>query len=71
MDKNNFDKIVKNSQDISLKWRQVPAPQRGEYIRLFGEELRQKKQEIALTITTEARKIKTESLEEVQEAIDM
>ena len=55
MDKNNFDKIVKNSQDISLKWRQVPAPQRGEYIRLFGEELRQKKQELARTITTEAR----------------
>ena len=71
MDKNNFDKIVKNSQDISLKWRQVPAPQRGEYIRLFGEELRQKKQELARTITTEARKIKTESLGEVQEAIDM
>tara|TARA_B100000475_G_C15006463_1_gene318549 strand:- start:16 stop:1389 length:1374 start_codon:yes stop_codon:yes gene_type:complete len=71
MDKNNFDKIVKNSQDISLKWRQVPAPQRGEYIRLFGEELRQKKQELARTITKEARKIKTESLGEVQEAIDM
>jgi aldehyde dehydrogenase (NAD+) len=71
MDKNNFDKIVKNSQDISLKWRQVPAPQRGEYIRLFGDELRQKKQELARTITTEARKIKTESLGEVQEAIDM
>ena len=71
MDKNNFDKIVKNSQDISLKWRQVPAPQRGEYIRLFAEELRQKKQELARTITTEARKIKTESLGEVQEAIDM
>ena len=47
MDKNNFDKIVKNSQDISLKWRQVPAPQRGEYIRLFGEELRQKKTRIS------------------------
>ena len=61
MTKKNFDEIVKNSQDISNKWRQVPAPQRGEYIRLFGEELRQKKKELAETITKEARKIKTES----------
>ncbi len=71
MTKKNFDEIVKDSQDISNKWRQVPAPQRGEYIRLFGEELRQKKKELAETITKEARKIKTESLGEVQEAIDM
>ena len=71
MTKKNFDEIVKDSQDISNKWRQVPAPQRGEYIRLFGEELRQQKKELAETITKEARKIKTESLGEVQEAIDM
>ena len=70
MTKKNFDEIVKDSQDISNKWRQVPAPQRAEYIRLFGEELRQKKKELAETITKEARKIKTESLGEVQEAID-
>ncbi len=71
MTKKNFDEIVKDSQDISNKWKQVPAPQRGEYIRLFGEELRQKKKKLAETITKEARKIKTESLGEVQEAIDM
>lgn len=68
---NNFDSIVKISKEVSLRWRNIPAPQRGEYIRQFGEELRLQKEALAETITNEARKIKTESLGEVQEAIDM
>ena len=68
---NNFDSIVKTSKEVSLRWRNIPAPQRGEYIRQFGEELRLQKEALAETITKEARKIKTESLGEVQEAIDM
>ena len=71
MNKENYDGLVKNSKDISNKWMKLPAPQRGEYIRLFGEELRNKKENLAKTITKEARKINTESLGEVQEAIDM
>ena len=68
---NNFDSIVKTSKEVSLRWRSIPAPQRGEFIRQFGEELRVQKEALAETITKEARKIKTESLGEVQEAIDM
>ena len=68
---NNFDSIVKTSKEVSLRWRSIPAPQRGEFIRQFGEELRLQKEALAQTITKEARKIKTESLGEVQEAIDM
>jgi len=68
---NNFNSIVEASEEVSLKWRSIPAPQRGELIRQFGEELRSQKEILAETITKEARKIKTESLGEVQEAIDM
>ena len=68
---NNFETTVTKSKDISMRWRNIPAPQRGEMIRQFGEELRSQKESLALTITKEARKIKTESLGEVQEAIDM
>ena len=68
---NNFNSIVETSEEVSLKWRSIPAPQRGELIRKFGEELRSQKEILAETITKEARKIKTESLGEVQEAIDM
>jgi aldehyde dehydrogenase (NAD+) len=71
MTDNNYETIVQKSNDISLSWRSIPAPQRGELIRQFGEELRLQKKSLAETITKEARKIKTESLGEVQEAIDM
>ena len=71
MNSNEYEALVNKSKEISLKWRSLPAPQRGELIRLFGEELRLQKEPLAQTITKEARKIKTESLGEVQEAIDM
>ena len=71
MNNNEYEALINKSKEISLKWRSVPAPQRGELIRLFGEELRVQKESLAKTITREARKIKTESLGEVQEAIDM
>ena len=68
---NEYEVLINKSKEISLKWRSLPAPQRGELIRLFGEELRLQKESLAQTITKEARKISTESLGEVQEAIDM
>ena len=71
MNRDNYNQLVKKSYEISIKWRSLPAPQRGEYIRKFGEELRRQKVSLAALITEEARKIKTESLGEVQEAIDM
>jgi aldehyde dehydrogenase (NAD+) len=71
MNNKGYEALVNKSKEISLKWRTLPAPQRGELIRLFGEELRLQKVHLAQTITKEARKIHTESLGEVQEAIDM
>ena len=71
MNSKEYETLVNESKEISLKWRTLPAPQRGELIRLFGEELRLQKVQLAQTITKEARKIHTESLGEVQEAIDM
>ena len=71
MNINEYEVLINKSKEISLKWRSLPAPQRGELIRLFGEELRLQKEPLAKTITKEARKISTESLGEVQEAIDM
>ena len=71
MNNKGYEALVNKSKEISLKWRTLPAPQRGELIRLFGEELRLQKVQLAQTIIKEARKIHTESLGEVQEAIDM
>ena len=67
----NYDDLVKASQKAHKKWRLLPAPQRGEIIRQFGNELRNQKSELAKVITKEARKIVSEAEGEVQEAIDM
>ncbi|HEU5482132.1 MAG TPA: aldehyde dehydrogenase family protein [Sphingomicrobium sp.] len=54
-----------------LEWRTVPAPRRGELIRLLGEELRAAKEPLARLVTLECGKIVQESLGEVQEMIDI
>ena len=71
MESNNYNDLVKASKEAHRKWRLVPAPQRGDIIRQFGNELRNEKNELAKIITTEARKIVSEAEGEVQEAIDM
>jgi aldehyde dehydrogenase (NAD+) len=59
------------ASEAFFKWRSVPAPRRGELVRLLGEELRQAKADLAQLITLEAGKILQESLGEVQEMIDI
>ncbi len=54
-----------------LDWRSIPAPRRGELVRLLGEELRAAKEPLARLVTLEAGKILQESLGEVQEMIDI
>ncbi len=54
-----------------LAWRKVPAPRRGELVRLLGEELRAAKTDLARLVTLEAGKIVSEGLGEVQEMIDI
>ena len=54
-----------------LAWRTVPAPRRGELVRLIGEELRAAKEPLAQLVTLEAGKIVQEGLGEVQEMIDI
>jgi aldehyde dehydrogenase (NAD+) len=52
-------------------WRSVPAPRRGELVRLLGEELRAAKADLGRLVTIEAGKILSEGLGEVQEMIDI
>lgn len=52
-------------------WRTVPAPRRGELVRLFGEVLREHKADLGALVTLEAGKIVQEGLGEVQEMIDI
>ena len=52
-------------------WRLVPAPKRGELIRLLGEELRAAKTDLGRLVSIEVGKITSEGLGEVQEMIDI
>ena len=62
--------IASASEAFAL-WRDVPAPRRGELVRLLGEELRASKDDLARLVTLEAGKIVSEGLGEVQEMIDI
>jgi len=62
---------VRQANAAFIAWRCVPAPRRGELIRLFAEELRAAKAELGALVTLESGKILQEGLGEVQEMIDI
>ncbi|XBA80258.1 aldehyde dehydrogenase family protein (plasmid) [Thioclava sp. 'Guangxiensis'] len=63
--------MVAGAQAAFRKWRMVPAPRRGELIRLYGEELRKAKADLGRMVSIEAGKSPSEGLGEVQEMIDI
>ncbi len=65
------DAAIGRAQQAFLAWRKVPAPRRGELVRLLGEELRAAKADLGRLVTLEAGKITSEGLGEVQEMIDI
>ena len=64
-------KAVDAAHDAFLEWRLVPAPKRGELIRLLGEELRAAKAALGRLVSIEVGKVTSEGLGEVQEMIDI
>lgn len=66
-----IEKAIQYSQQAFLQWRKVPAPARGELIRVFGELLREHKQSLGTLVSLECGKILQEGLGEVQEMIDI
>ena len=62
---------VANAHTAFLAWRKVPAPRRGELVRLLGEELRAAKADLGRLVSIETGKILSEGEGEVQEMIDI
>lgn len=67
----NVNAAVKKAQAAFDEWKIVPAPVRGELVRLLGEELRKEKDNLGHLVTLECGKILSEGLGEVQEMIDI
>ena len=62
---------IDRAHDAFLEWRSIPAPKRGELVRMFGEELRAHKAELGKLVSIEVGKVTSEGLGEVQEMIDI
>jgi aldehyde dehydrogenase (NAD+) len=65
------DAKIARSVEAFEAWREVPGPRRGELVRLYGEKLRENKEELARLVTLECGKILEEGRGEVQEMIDI
>ena len=69
--KDEYEAIIAKAQDAFSSWRMLPAPQRGEIVRQFGEKLRAKKEALGKLVSYEMGKSYQEGLGEVQEMIDI
>ena len=70
-DASTYGRIVDRAGEIFARWRNTPAPVRGDYIRLLGQALRDRKEYLGALITLETGKIHAEGKGEVQEMIDI
>ena len=67
----DYENVIASATETAATWRTVPAPKRGEAIRLLGEELRRNKTDLGTLVSLENGKILAEGLGEVQEMIDI
>ena len=69
--KDDFEKIINTASSAFKVWRLMPAPQRGEIVRQFGDRLRELKKPLGKLVSYEMGKSLQEGLGEVQEMIDI
>jgi aldehyde dehydrogenase (NAD+) len=69
--KREYEQVITQAQEAFLEWRKMPAPQRGEIVRLYGEALRQNKDALGRLVSYEMGKSLQEGWGEVQEMIDI
>jgi len=67
----DYENVMTSAVQAAAAWRRVPAPKRGEAVRLLGEELRRHKTDLGTLVSLENGKILAEGLGEVQEMIDI
>jgi aldehyde dehydrogenase (NAD+) len=66
-----YDALIKRAQESCNAWRMMPAPARGNAVRLIGNALRDNRDALGSLVTLEMGKIKAEGVGEVQEMIDV
>lgn len=69
--KEDYEKVMEKATEAFKFWRKMPAPQRGEIVRQFGNRLRELKEPLGKLVSYEMGKSYQEGLGEVQEMIDI
>ncbi|MEM9930988.1 MAG: aldehyde dehydrogenase family protein [Bacteroidota bacterium] len=69
--KAQYDTVIETAQEAFKHWRTIPAPQRGEIVRQYGEALRKHKDALGRLVSYEMGKSLQEGWGEVQEMIDI
>lgn len=69
--KEDYEKVMQSATEAFKTFRMMPAPQRGEIVRQFGQKLREKKDALGKLVSYEMGKSLQEGLGEVQEMIDI
>jgi len=67
----DYDRVTDHSVETFERWRLVPAPKRGQYVRRLGDALRENIEPLAALVTLEVGKILPEGIGEVQEMVDI
>ena len=67
----DYDRVVAQSVETFERWRLLPAPQRGQYVRRLGDALRENIDPLGALVTLEMGKIFPEGVGEVQEMVDI
>lgn len=67
----DYEVVIQQAQKAFVFWRNLPAPQRGEVVRQFGDALRRYKTDLGTLVSYEMGKSLQEGLGEVQEMIDI
>ncbi|MDG1921090.1 MAG: aldehyde dehydrogenase family protein [Flavobacteriaceae bacterium] len=67
----DYENLIERAEHAFLSFRKIPAPQRGELVRQFGNKLREKKMDLGQLVSWEMGKSLQEGLGEVQEMIDI
>ncbi|HVR78078.1 MAG TPA: aldehyde dehydrogenase family protein [Acidimicrobiia bacterium] len=67
----DYERVVASSLDTFERWRQLPAPKRGQYVRQLGDALRERIEPLGALVTLEMGKIFPEGVGEVQEMVDI
>jgi aldehyde dehydrogenase (NAD+) len=66
-----YECLIRTAQETFAEWRMIPAPVRGDAVRLIGNALRDHREALGSLVTLEMGKIKAEGVGEVQEMIDI